>query len=100
MTHGHAALPLMGEEHDALPPFQSYIRLESIDPDTNRFRFFILQWQPTLWNERALVRIWGRLGTPGQSRLVCSIETEPPTTALHRLLRRRLAHGYAIVAWQ
>ncbi len=35
--------------------FRRSVRLESIDPQRNRFRFFLLRWQPTLWNGPALL---------------------------------------------
>ena len=40
---------------DAAAGFRHYVRLESIDPERNRFRFFLLRWQPTLWNGPALL---------------------------------------------
>lgn len=52
-----------------LPPFRSFIRLESIDPSRNRARFYALAWQPTLWGEEALRCTWGRLGTLGRSHV-------------------------------
>ena len=40
------------------------VRLESIDPERNRFRFFVLSRQPTLWDGPVLVRIWVGWGGP------------------------------------
>ena len=31
-----------------LPPFTSYVHLVSNDPTENRYRFYRLQWHPTL----------------------------------------------------
>ena len=35
---------------------------------TNRERFYLLSLQPTLMGEVAVVRSWGGIGTPGNSR--------------------------------
>ena len=48
--------------------FTSYIRFESADSSRNRQRFYDLLWQPTLWGDGALVRVWGRRGRPGVTR--------------------------------
>jgi predicted DNA-binding WGR domain protein len=47
-------------------PFVPFARFVSVDPTKRRFRFYELRWQPTLWGGVALVRAWGRLGTPGR----------------------------------
>ncbi len=84
---------------DAVAGFRRYVRLESIDPDHNRFRFFLLRWQPTLWNGPALVRTWGRVGAAGRSRVVVVPEGSDPRDAIRRMLHRRLRHGYQLVEW-
>ena len=84
----------------ALPPFTRYIRLESIDPATNRARFYLLQWQPTLDGRQVLLRIWGRLGTLGQVRPLLWADAAELPDHIQRVLSRRLQHGYALVDWQ
>ena len=44
------------------PPLQ----FRSIDPAQNRFRFYNLSIQRTLWGEFAVVRQFGRIGTEGR----------------------------------
>ena len=85
---------------DAAADFRRYVRLESIDPARNRFRFFILRWQPTLWNGPALVRSWGRVGALGRSRVVDVPDGSDPQETVRRVLRRRMGHGYRLVDWQ
>ena len=80
--------------------FRRYVRLESIDPERNRFRFFLLRWQPTLWNGPALVRTWGRVGAAGRSRVVEVPDGSDPQETVRRVLRRRLRHGYRVVEWR
>ncbi len=84
----------------ALPPFTRFIRLESIDPATNRARFYSLQWQPTLDGRVALLRIWGRLGTLGQVRTLLWADDDQAPAHIERVVQQRLLHGYQLVAWQ
>ena len=71
--------------------------LVSIDPSENRYRFYRLSQQRTLWGEDVLVQTWGRLGTDGQSQLHFLGDAEQVQTAMAKLLRRRLQHGYQVV---
>ena len=77
--------------------FAQAARFVSVDPATRRFRFYELRLQETLWGGVALVRAWGRLGTPGRARA-----TEYPDRAaagpdVERAVRRRLGRGYRLV---
>jgi predicted DNA-binding WGR domain protein len=83
-----------------LPAFTRFLRLESVDPTTNRARFYLLQWQPTLDGRLALLRIWGRLGTLGQVRTLLWADDAQALTHIERVLHQRLLHGYELVAWQ
>ena len=80
--------------------FQDFVRLESVDPAKNLARFFVLAWQPTLWGERVLVRVWGRCGTLGRWAVVKSRADQRPEHTADRLLRLRLRHGYSVTAWR
>src|SRR5215207_969211 len=75
-------------------PFAHAARFVGVDPAKRRFRFYELRLQGTLWGGVALVRAWGRLGTPGRWAA-----TEYPDRAavgpeVARAVRRRLARGY------
>lgn len=85
---------------DAVAGFRRSVRLESIDPARNRFRFFVLRWQPTLWASPARVRTWGRVGRPGRTRVVPLPDGADPQDVIRRVLRRRLRHGYHLVDWR
>ena len=45
------------------------IRLESIDPEKNRARFYVLYVTKTLWNTWALLRRWGRIGQEARGEM-------------------------------
>lgn len=74
------------------------IRLESVDPDQNRFRAYRLSVEPDLFAPCALRVAWGRIGRPGRERIVASGEPEAVLAEALRLLSLRRRHGYAVVA--
>jgi predicted DNA-binding WGR domain protein len=68
--------------------------LTRIDPTRNIDRFYLVDITPTLFGEWALVREWGRRGSPGTVRLSSYAMRNEPETAEHRIIKRHLAHGY------
>jgi predicted DNA-binding WGR domain protein len=85
---------------EILTGFTAYIRFASCDPDQNRFRFYDLRWQPTLFGEGALVRVWGRQGQPGTTRATVYADRAQAARHIRQVVRRRLAHGYQVRDWQ
>lgn len=81
-----------------LPEDAAYARLVSIDPTRNRFRFYVLARQRTLWDEWAISTTWGRIGSVGQSRVAYYENRDKLAEGFARLLRKRLARGYRVVA--
>ncbi len=79
--------------------FRASVRLTSVDPAADRFRFYALTWRPTLWGDFALVQTWGRLDGPGRSRTRVYASRAAAQGTIARLLRRRLRRGYRVVAW-
>lgn len=93
---------MMSSEHvsdpvDELALFTHTIRLQSRDPATNRNRFYSLTWQRDLWGTLTLVQRWGRFQRPGRSRATTYLDRSSAQKAIHRLLRRRLRHGYTVI---
>jgi predicted DNA-binding WGR domain protein len=90
-----------GNDGGATPegvPFAHAVRFVSVDPAKRRFRFYELRLQATLWGGVALVRGWGRLGTPGRTRAAEYPDRAAATAAAERAVRRRLGRGYRLVA--
>ena len=85
---------------ETLAGFQAYVRFQSTDPEQNRLRFYDLRWQPTLFGEGALVRVWGRQGQPGTVRATVYPDRDRAQADIRQLVRRRLAHGYHVLDWQ
>jgi len=74
-----------------------YALFERVNPARNEARFYYVSWQATLFDDGAVVRLWGRKGET-QSELA----TPFPSLAeawpmLRRLLRSRLRRGYRVV---
>ena len=90
----------MGSAADVDPagvPFAHAARFVSVDPAKHRFRFYELRWQPTLWGGVALVRAWGRLGTPGRARVREYPDRAAGGPDVERAVRRRRRRGYRLV---
>ncbi len=96
---GRRRLVPTSTELGAIVMFHAFVRLISVDPTVNRFRVYVLSWQPTLWGDFALVQTWGRLGGPGRSRTTGYTTRAEAQGTIVRLLRRRLQHGYRVVTW-
>ena len=77
--------------------FAHAARFVSVDSAQRRFRFYELRWQPTLWGGVALVRAWGRLGTPGRWAATEYPDREAAGPDLERVVRRRQRRGYRLV---
>jgi predicted DNA-binding WGR domain protein len=58
-------------------------------------RFYLVDITPTLFGEWALLREWGRRGSPGTMRLSSYQRRNEAETAEQRVIKRRLYRGYA-----
>jgi predicted DNA-binding WGR domain protein len=74
----------------------SYVRLVSIDPKQNRFRFYTISWQKTLWGEWTICSAWGRIGGMGRSRVSYFETEEDLRETLPKVVGRHLARGYGV----
>jgi len=54
------------------PTLIQVLVLERIDRDRNMARFYVLSIEPTLFEDLALVRRWGRMGARGASASICT----------------------------
>ena len=72
-----------------------YIRLERIEPKTNKYRFYLVTCTPTLWKTWAVWREWGRIGEDARGTQVTEFPSEDE--ALHltsEIIELRMRHGY------
>jgi predicted DNA-binding WGR domain protein len=72
----------------------SYVRLVSIDPEQNRFRFYTISWQKTLWGEWTIRSTWGRIGGMGTSQVAYFQSEQALRMTLPKVLAQRRARGY------
>ena len=70
------------------------IRLQSIDPDKNRFRQYVLTITPGLFGDYCLTIRWGRIGTDGTSKEYWYPRMEDAYHHCDRIVRKRLAREY------
>ena len=87
-----------GPAGPATGSFESAARFVSVDPTKHRSRFYELRLQETLWGGVALVRAWGRLGTPGRWRAHEYPDRAAAQPDIEQAVRRRLGRGYRLVA--
>ena len=71
----------------------------SINPEENRYRFYVILWTQTLWGSWAVVRRWGRIGADQTHELVheCANLDHALWVAANQI-ERRLRRGYKLVS--
>jgi predicted DNA-binding WGR domain protein len=81
------------------PPEQfQAIGFERVNPERNEQRYYYISWQPTLIDDGAVVRIYGRKGGGQQVPTPTpfnSLAEAWPTIRKH--IHTRLRHGYRVV---
>lgn len=90
------ALFLVEPEPLVLPDLDqcTSVHFESIEPQENRFRFYTITWQKTLWGEWTIRATWGRIGGFCRSRVTYFPNERALREALPCLVARRLQRGY------
>ena len=71
------------------------VTLRRIEPAANALRFYFLDVQPDLFGGWSLVKEWGRIGQPGQIRVVPFPTQDAAIAALRRQHRAKEKRGYA-----
>lgn len=72
-------------------------RFERIEPAKNAYRFYQINWQPTLFEEWAVVRIYGRKGQPKRMIATSYASLEEAWPFIRKLVKIRLRHGYRVI---
>ena len=68
--------------------------LTRTDPMRNINRFYVIDVTPTLFGEWAVLREWGRRGSPGTLRLDSYQSRNDAEASEQRTIKRRLQHDY------
>ena len=74
------------------------LMLERIDGPRNMARFYVIAIEPTLFEDLALVRRWGRIGTAGRQRIDLHPSRKVAQVELEKWLARKCRRGYQIRA--
>jgi predicted DNA-binding WGR domain protein len=73
----------------------SAVTLRRIERERRMSRFYRLDVQPDLFGAWSLVREWGRIGQPGQVRLVPFPTEDAANAALGKQRQAKERRGYA-----
>ena len=80
------------------PTYLQVLMLERIDRPRNMARFYVISIEPTLFEDLALVRRWGRIGTAGRQRIDLHPSRPVAQAELEKWLHRKRRRGYQIRA--
>jgi predicted DNA-binding WGR domain protein len=80
------------------PTLLQVLVLERVDRARNMARYYVLSVEPTLFEDFALVRRWGRIGGAGRARI--DLHPSPPVAQveLEKWLSRKRRRGYVLRA--
>ncbi len=74
------------------------LALERVDRAKNMARFYVLSIEPTLFEDLALVRRWGRIGSAGRERIDLHPSRPIAQIELKKWLDRKRRRGYRLRA--
>lgn len=73
------------------------VYLERVDPARNMARFYVITATPTLFGEWALIREWGRIGSPGTVKEAWFETVESAARAALKLRGQKQRRGYLAI---
>lgn len=79
-----------------LEMFPEDIRIERVDPETNKYRFYRLRLMPDLFGVVSLLREWGRIGTQGRLKVELFANAGQATDAMLAAYRSKQKRGYQL----
>ena len=80
------------------PTLLQVLVLERVDRAKNMARFYVLSIKPTLFEDLALVRRWGRIGSAGRERIDLHPSRRVAQIELEKWLDRKRRRGYQLRA--
>lgn len=84
----------MNDDPFQLSLFPDRAYLQRIVPEENQRRFYAMTAIPTLFGEWAVMREWGRIGSPGTVRTDIHADEGLAITALGEIARQKQRRGY------
>ena len=73
-----------------------YLVLERFDSTCNMARYYVLSIETSLFGDASLIRQWGRIGKPGQTRIELYETQSKAVEALETWLQRKRRRGYLL----
>ena len=74
------------------------VLLHRINVQKNEARFYFISIGPSLLDDYAVLRMWGRIGGHQRSMVSPCTSAEEAQALADRLVRRRMGRGYSIVS--
>lgn len=74
------------------------ISWRSVDPASNRYRWYSLETSRDLWGQACIICRWGRLGRQGGRRIEWYTSHEHRQKIISNIKRTRSQHGYNTLA--
>ena len=71
--------------------------LHRINHERNERRFYAVQVGPSLFDEHAVLRLWGRIGGYQRQMVTPCPSPDDAQVLARQLIQRRLQHGYQIL---
>jgi predicted DNA-binding WGR domain protein len=78
------------------PTLLQVLVLERVDRAKNMARFYVLSIEPTFFEDLALVRRWGRIGSTGRERIDLHPSLPVAQIELAKWLDRKRRRGYQL----
>ena len=80
------------------PTLLQVLVLERVDSAKNMAQFYVLSIEPTLFEDLALVRRWGRIGSAWRQRIDLHPSQPIAQIEFNKLLDRKRRRGYQLRA--
>ncbi len=79
------------------PPGFRFVLFDRTEPAQNTYRFYLIGWLPTLFDDGAVVRLYGRKGATQKVLMTPFPSIEQAWPFIRSVIKARLRHGYRII---
>ncbi|MBI1744394.1 WGR domain-containing protein [Candidatus Acetothermia bacterium] len=69
----------------------------SVDPEQNRYRFYVLSIEKDLWGNSCLIQRWGRIGKKAREKVTVAADENELKKFAFNIFQQRMWHGYELV---
>ncbi len=79
------------------PPGFRYVLFDRTEPGQNVYRFYLVAWLPTLLDDGAVVRVYGRKGVSQKIHTTSFPSLGEAWPLIRAVIKTRLRHKYRVV---